>query len=1098
MGRTMAVVLFTDLVGSTELRGRLGEEAADELRRKHDQLLTEAVEANNGRVVKGLGDGIMATFAGAADAVAAAVTIQQAIDRLNRSGKAPVPLAVRVGLSAGDVTFEDDDVHGTPVIEASRLCAAALGGEVLVADVVRVLAGLDHNHLVDRGLLELKGLAKRVPGWEVPWEPGVVCTIPMPALLTDVGPIFVSRDAELGRLEQLWKEAATGKRLIALLAGEPGVGKTRLAAELAVHVHEEGGVVLAGRCDEDMGVPYQPFVEALRHFVDHVPPSELPPRLGRYGGELVRLVPELTDHQPNLAPPLSSDPETERYRLFDAVAGWLAAAAVDQPVLFVLDDLQWAAKPTLLLLRHVVRSSEGGGLFVVGTYRDSELAYDHPLVEVLADLRRLEGVERFSLSGFDAAGVAAFMEQAAGRLLGDDDLALARAIHDETEGNPFFVREVLRHLAETGAIERREGGWGKSLPVDELGIPEGVREVIGRRLARLSKETNRVLRLASVAGGDFELSVLGHARDMDEDDVLAALEEAAAARLVLELPGGGRYRFAHALVRDTLYDASSITRRLALHRRVAEAIERIHAATLDDHLSALAHHWARASVVAATTPKAVDYATRAGHRALAQLAHDEAVAYYQQALELLDSGQQAGDSRQRLDLLLALGVAQRRAGDPAHRNTLLQVAKLAKEAGDADRLAEAALANTRIIYSYTLGLDAERIEMLEAAVDALPGGESATRARLLARLGQEVVFAQSGDRHHRLTADGLAMARRLGDRAALADALASRVAAIFADPGFVDEWIADTGELLALADHLGDPSLRAHAACMRFGAAFQAGMFDEAERALAEQEQAVAEAGQPMNRWFLLLCRTARLVVDGHIAEAETSLNETLEIGLATGQPDARQFHASTRFEILFETGRLDQDLDRLVQALDASGRPILRAMLALTYSELGRDDDAHQLLEALVAELPELPRSGGPWFRTVVPAALACARLGDRQLADPLFELLAPCAQLITGTLVAWSASGAHHLGMLAITLGRLDEADVFFTAAEVTHAAIPAPTWLARTRLEWARMLLARRRPGDVDRARHLLGQALHTARELGLANVERRAVALLQECP
>jgi class 3 adenylate cyclase len=256
VSRVTATVLFTDLVGSTELRGRLGEEAADELRRTHDHLLAHAVEAHHGQVVKGLGDGIMATFAGAADAVGAAVAIQQAVDRLNRSGKSPEPIAVRVGLSAGDVGFDGDDVHGTPVIEASRLCGAASGGRILISDVVRLLAGLADDQLIDQGPLDLKGLERAVQACEVCWEPAPAQTIPMPALLTDIGRIFVGRDAELDRLGQLWKEAAAGERRVVLLAGEPGVGKTRLVAELAMRIHDQGGVVLAGRCDEDLGVPF--------------------------------------------------------------------------------------------------------------------------------------------------------------------------------------------------------------------------------------------------------------------------------------------------------------------------------------------------------------------------------------------------------------------------------------------------------------------------------------------------------------------------------------------------------------------------------------------------------------------------------------------------------------------------------------------------------------------------------------------------------------------------------------------------------------------------------------------------------------------------
>jgi tetratricopeptide (TPR) repeat protein len=1081
-------------VGSTELRSRLGEDAAEDIRRDHDRLVAEAIAASRGQLVKNLGDGVMATFAGASDAVAAAVRIQQVLDRQNRASAGGTPLGIRIGISAGDVTFEEADCFGTPVIEAARLCAAASGGQILVTEIVRLLAGSGSGReFTPVGPLELKGLPALVSAHEVAWEPLPVASIPLPALLTDVGRIFVGREEPLDRLGQLWKEAAAGERRVALLAGEPGVGKTRLVAELAGRVHEEGATLLAGRCDEDLGVPYQPFVEALRHFVDHSVADQLGERLGRYGGELVRLLPELAERVPDLAPPLRSDPETERYRLFDAVAVWLGAASAREPVLLVLDDLQWAAKPTLLLLRHVVRAAEPTRLLIVGTYRDTELDQDHPLLEILADLRRQAGVERLSLTGLDHSGVVAFVTQASGQALTDEAVSLARAIHVETEGNPFFVREVLRHLAETGAIERRGEAWSTRLPIEDVGIPEGVREVVGKRLARLSGKANSVLRTAAVVGAEFEPELVRVTGGFDEEELISALEEAITARLVIE-SAGGRYRFAHALVRDTLYKGLSGVRRVALHRRVAESIETIYGGALDDHLPALAHHWDRAAAPAAATEKAVAYAKRAGDRALAQLANDEAVTYYQQALERVDSGQPAVDSRPRLDLLLGLGVAQQRTGDPAHRQTLLEAARLAIDVGDADRLAEAALANGRGLWSYTLGVDAERVGMLEAALAAIPGDDSPTRARLLARLGQEVIFGPGSERHHRLTADGVAMARRLGDRAALGDALAARANAIFHDPPFSEEWVADSAELLALAGDLADPGLRAYAAWQRFAAAFQAGMVDAADEALVEQERAVAESGQPVNRWLLGLCRTGRLLAAGRIADAERSMNEVLDVGLASGQPDARMFHASTRFELLFETGRLHEDLDRLVLAVENSQRLVLRAMLALTYSELGRDDDARRLLEPVLADLPGLPRAGGVWFRTVVPAALACCGVGDPRLAEAAFEFLLPCASLITGTIVAWSGSGSHHLGMLATTLGRLDEADRFFAVADATHATIPAPVWLARTRLEWARMLLSRRQPGDADRAGELLGQALTSARELGRPNLERRAVELL----
>jgi class 3 adenylate cyclase len=307
----MAAVLFTDLVGSTELLSRLGEAAYDDLRRAHFAALREAIERSGGAEVKTTGDGLLATFPSAADAVACAVGMQQAVDVHSRT--AGVPLAIRVGVAVGDVVFEDGDVFGTPLVEAARLVAVARAGQILATSVVRLVAGgRCAAPFADVGSLELKGLPAPVAACEVAWEPLPVSSVPLPSLLTDIGRIFVGRDSELERLGQLWSEASVGERRVVLLAGEPGVGKTRLAAELAAQVHADGATVLAGRCDEDLGVPYQPFVEALRHFVEHTPDEELAGRLGRYGGELVRLLPELAEQVGDLSPPLRSDPETER------------------------------------------------------------------------------------------------------------------------------------------------------------------------------------------------------------------------------------------------------------------------------------------------------------------------------------------------------------------------------------------------------------------------------------------------------------------------------------------------------------------------------------------------------------------------------------------------------------------------------------------------------------------------------------------------------------------------------------------------------------------------------------------------------------------
>jgi class 3 adenylate cyclase len=1087
----MVAVLFTDLVGSTDLMARLGEAAYDDLRRPHFAALAQAIERTGGEEIKNTGDGVMATFGSVVDAIGCAVAMQQATERQARTAEAP--LAIRVGLSVGEVTFEADDVFGVPVVEAARLVAAAAGGQIVTTVIAKALAaGRAEADFVDLGLLELKGLPQAVAACEVLWEPLPQPTLPLPGLVSDVGRIFVGRDAELERLRQLWKEAVAGEGRLALLTGEPGVGKTRLAAELAAQVQVEGATVLAGRCDEDLGVPYQPFVEALRHFVDHT--AELEERLGRYGGELTRLVPELSDRVPGLPPPLTSEPETERYRLFDAVAAWLATVSAEQPLLLVLDDLQWGAKPTLLLLRHIVCSADLKRIMVVGTYRDTELGHGHPLFEVVADLRRRGGVERLSLTGLDPSGVAAFMEQAAEHALDDEDLLVARAVHEETEGNPFFVREVFRHLIETGAVERRDGRWGTRLPVEEIGIPESVRDVVGRRLSRLSEEANQALRMGAVVGAEFDASVVQAVAGLDEETLLCSLEEAAHARLIIEAPGA-RYRFAHALVRDTLYGELSGPRRLTLHRKVAEAIEALHVTRLDDFLPALAHHWAQASAPAGDTAKAIDYATRAGHRALAQLAHDEAVVYFTRALELYDAARSATGESGRLDLLLALGEAQRRAGQAAFRATLLDATNIARRLGDTERLVRAVLANSRGVHSDSGVVDWERVEALEAAAAALGEDEHAARARVLATLASELVFAGDWHRRRKLSDEAVAAARRAGDDATLARVLNMR-GFVVQVPETLEQRLAETSEGLEVSARLGDPFERYYAMWLRRQAAAEAGDFREADWALDQQERLASALGQPPLRWYVMMQRVWGEALAGRLDRAERLATEAFQLGQEIEHPDASVLYAMQLFMIRLDQGRLDELEPTLTEAVAATpGLPILRAALAMACSETGRREEARRLFAVDAGN----GFSGVPydllWGGSLAVYASVCRDLGDVQAAAVLYEKLASSSGLLAFAVIVTLGATDHHLGELATTLSRFDHAETHFAAAEVFHERIGAPSWLARGRLEWARMLLARRQAGDVERARRLLSQAVATAQEFGLGNVERQAVALLQ---
>ncbi|MCA1845203.1 MAG: hypothetical protein LC792_18825, partial [Actinobacteria bacterium] len=812
--------------------------------------------------------------------------------------------------------------------------------------------------------------------------------------------------------------------------------------------------------------------------------------LGRYAGELARLFPELATQVPDLPPAVQSDPETERYRLFDAVAAWLGAISTDDPLLLVLDDLQWAAKPTLLLMRHVISSADPRRLLVLAIYRDTELGHDHPLGDLLADLRRQRAIERLSLLGLDSSGVAAYLEQVAGHALDDEDLALARAIHEETEGNPFFVREVLRHLTETGAVAQQAGRWSVRLAIEDVGIPEGVREVVGRRLARLSPGANRLLEVGAVTGLEFEMRILQAVEGLADDELVAAFEEAAGSRLVTEVGGlDARYRFAHALVRDTLYSGLSAARRVTLHRRVAEAIETLHAAALDDHLPALAHHWSRAAALAAETARAVDYAARAGDRALAQLAHDEAARYYHQGLELLGvAGGAAGDDR-RVELLIGLGEAQRRAGDPACRTTLLEAGALARRLERPEAMARAALANSRGTFSMLGIVDTDRVTALEEALAALGEADPARRALLLAILAAELLWSADQTRCRRLSDEALALARHIGDPRVIGSVIGLRWATLW-DPRWAVERLHLADELLSLADITVDPSLRfwglwrGHLALMELGRMERAAESREAARRQA------ADLGHHFPNWCVKLSDVPAAVVTGRLDRVEEAIRELPESWIADGET----VHATALACLYYEFGRMGEVEALLHTWVERRPKvPLFPALLALAYLETDRVADARAAFAKFGADPTKhvFDYFAGP---TAAVLALVCAELGDVDSAARLLEHIAPYTNQIASHPGLWFGSFSHYAGLLATTLQRWPEADAHFAAASATHERIGATTWLARTRLEWARMLLAAGNPADRERAASLLNQALGVARQAGLLNVERRATELL----
>jgi class 3 adenylate cyclase/tetratricopeptide (TPR) repeat protein len=1093
IGIDTATVLFTDLVDSTAARARLGEDAADELRRLHDQLLTGAIERHEGAVVKGLGDGLMATFASAADGVAAAVDIQQQLAAHNR--RTPNnPLTVRIGVSAGDVVREAGDCFGRPVIEASRLCAAAEGDQILVADVVRLLARNRSEHaFVTVGELELKGLPDPVAASSVSWAPlpaGDAGQLPIPELLDGGARLdFSGRDTELDTVTSAWKEALTGERQAVLLAGEPGIGKTRLAREAALRAHEQGGTVLYGRCEEDLGAPYQPFVEALDYFVRRSDPATLTESLGRYAGDLARLCPQVADVVPDLPPPVESDPETERYRLFEAVASWLATASEPQGLVLVLDDLHWATRPTLVLLQHVLHATAQSRVLVLGTYRDTDLDRAHPLAGLLADLRRVTGVSRVALSGLDVDGVIRLVSHAAGHELEDEGVELARMIHAETEGNPFFVGEILRHLRESGAIYIENGRWVSQLTAAQVGIPEGVREVVGRRLDRLSAEANTALSMAAVIGRDFDLATVAAATGLDEDAALTGLEGASEARLIEET-GSGRYRFAHALVRSTLYDELSATRRTRMHLKVGEYVER-HDPTA---VATLAYHFGNVPVGEAHH-KAVKYAKLAGDQAMEQLAHDQAIDSYRDALDLLDDD--LDHEVERCEVLVALGEAQRRGGDPQHRQTLLDAGRLARRLGSVDLQVRAALLNTRGFWSMAGEIDQERMAALESALEAVGDEDSADRARMLGQLATELMFSNEDERRSATVDEAIAVARRVGDSTALSDVLVAGAPAILV-PWRMQDAVACADEGLTLSAKVGDPTRWTLANLWSFITRMYAGDAEAAEVRIDIVRASASQLAQPTVHWLTTSWTVSRVLMLGELDEAERLATEAYEVGARTGQPDAFTWYAAQLFTIMRErglAGTLRESVQKEVD--DNPGLPAWRVALA---SLCGDDGDLGPGREALELLIPD-GRIGYArdvmWTYTTAFLLDTAEAVGDRARGGLLYNELLPYRALPVHAGVTYQGSAECHLAAGARLLGRYDDAVHHLEAAIAFEERMSAPTWLGLACADLAKTL--RLRAGDrsdpaavADRARadEMTARALELAKQTGSVLVERRA--------
>lgn len=1084
---SVVTFLFTDVVGFTQLTERLGDEGAQEILRIHNSLLRAEVAEHSGSEVKAMGDGFMITFQSPTSALTCAGAIQQAIARHNEE-QPTREFMVRMGLNAGEAIQEEGDFFGAAVIVAARIAALAEGGEILTSEAVKQLGqGLRGVEYKFKGEFHLKGLREPYRIYRV-----VVGPAERPSVAALRRPRFVGRKEELADLQRSLEQVLTGSGLFLLLTGEAGVGKTRLAEELASHARSLGLRVYRGHCYETEGAPpYMPFVEILHDYIQGRPDDVLLDELGEDAAEIARLAPELARRIPIDGDSAPLPPEQERYRLLEAVRRWLRRMAGRRPTFLLIEDLHWAEPASCVLLRHLAATLAAAPIFILGTCREEDIEASSSLTAALAEFGRVQVYRRARLAGLD---VPAIRELLATMGRDESPQGLAEALFQETAGNPFFIAELVNHLHMEGKLLDRDGRWRAGVSPEEWDVPESVRAVTQRRLSGLREETCKVLAVASVAGRDFTYDLLEALAEVPADTLVDSLDEAIRMGMIEEREGAvASFRFSHQLTQQTLYNNLSGIRRGRLHLRVSEALDEGARAEPEQ----IAHHLRRAEGMA-PVEKTRRYLTLAADKARRAAAWERAADYYKQAFELTPVDQE----RERAQLLRYVGDARSGFGDWEGAVASWQEAMDTFERlGDRDAVGWIGF-SLRKLYGFRGQFD-EASEVVQRSLRVLGDSDTEIRSRLLAQAGFSVSAFGGPTEAERLLDQSMEIANRLDSPAALGFSAFIRGMHClnYCRLAEAADWLNKSvtwslaGDDLATASQVS--SSRRHVLLML-------GELSEAERSMDEEQRLARKAGS-----FLALCDTRWISSEiaclrGDLPEAEALNGQLLNLINASQAESGTPGALMNRAYIRFLQGYWDEFEDLLSEAISShermSAAPIddPRPVLLLLRALAGHGDEAR-------AMLPEVQRYfdfDDPWTtslgeaRTTLAAALAVLdeKKAAAELYQPLKEWTGVSGYVLTGaSSIPQLVSRA--LGMVAAASGRLDEAIEHFETAIHQAREMAATTELAEACHWYASSLLERGRAEDRGRARNLIAEATKVWEEAGMPKALERARSLAE---
>ncbi len=1072
MPRELLTVLFTDVVASTELHVARGDAEAEAILRHCEGVVHACVAEHEGRVIKGTGDGQLVAFTSPRRAVQCAVAIMRALAQ-DAERERGIAVRLRAGLHAGEVVVGGGDIHGSAVSAASRICARAQGGEVLVSDVVRQLCGELGPGAVfsDRGRFSLKGFPDR-------WR------------LFSVAPAAEGRGQQVGRTPFVGRErsrallrerldaAMDGTGTLVMIGGEPGIGKTRLCEVVAAEARQRGLGVYTGHCYETEGdLPYMPWVEMLEEAARAFDAAELLEILGEHAPTLAQMAPELRRLVPGIPPPPELPADQQRWYMFNSLREFYTAVTTGRrPLLLVLEDLHWADESTLQLLEQMVTWLAGLPMLVLGTYRDLESEVSERFSQSLAGFVRRPEAAMIALSPHSESEVGDLLLALSGH---PPPPGIVGAIYAESDGNALFVEEVFRHLVESGGLLDERGAFRADLRVDELDVPASLRLVIDRRLARLGERTRRMLGLAAVIGRYFPYDVVQAVGVLEPDELLDAVEAAERAQVIVEesTRGDPGYRFAHELFRQTLLVGLSTPRRQRYHLQVADALEGLRGDAPELAAAEIARHLLQSGV--ADPERTARHLVLAGDRAQAASAFEEALRTYEQAL-----GLPSMPARARADLLLRLARSRESLGEWEEAVAAWDEAlTLLEDLGDTQQAPELCWDMVaHLMWAYRFR---DALEIGQRGLRA--AGDGPERAPLLAIIALTLVCLGRYEEAAAHVSEGTRLAQHGGDPRAMALVLeceASHAALLMKPPRTTDR-ARRAVDLLRGQDTAWH--LVTALAYLDTGLALQ-GEFAEAQRTFAELEPLAERAGHlaaagvgRRNQFVVKVAVEADL--DDLAAWTCTPLT-----GARTTDSLAWQAYAVTlEGVVLFWRGDWEAARSQMEEGVRLAGAywaPAQHGVLLVLDAYWGRRGAVRARLDNLEAALPRPGRDNLlPFWSLGVMAAEAAGVLGDGELARSLLPLalealaLGSIVRQPDGRLIETCAAVA------AAAAGLADVAEEHFEISLQQARELPHRMEAPHARHLYARFLLRRNGAGDVERARDLLAEALEAYAAIGM---------------